>query len=70
MTKVNRYLTCFFMLCACSTDATGFMAEEDADAGIVFAEDASYIEEDAEGRDVVTYDCPQCGKETRSLRFT
>ena len=27
------------------------------------------IEEDIQGRDVVTFDCPRCGHEHRSLRF-
>ena len=27
------------------------------------------IEEDMQGRDVVTFDCPNCGEEHTSLRF-
>lgn len=27
------------------------------------------IEEDAEGRDVLTFTCPQCGETHKSLRF-
>ena len=27
------------------------------------------VEEDIQGRDVVTFDCPVCGREHQSLRF-
>ena len=31
--------------------------------------DATNIEEDMMGRDVLTFDCPNCGEEHKSLRF-
>ena len=31
--------------------------------------DCTNIEEDMQGRDVVTFDCPNCGEEDTSLRL-